>query len=109
MTCYSSLVGTRTFTKLPGYVSYIQGYSPTNGKVYFKDSSGVDLVSANGIRMEILVNGTMDGVTDIVLPTVIPGNVSPMSPIATGPYTSDFLGISYAGSQFVSWASCCVP
>ena len=109
LTCYSNKLGTKTFTELPSYINNILGYSPSQSRAYFKDRSGADLASVNGQRMEILVNGTMAGITDLVMPTVIPGYTSPMTPVTVGPYTANFFGIIYGGKKLVSWAACCVP
>jgi hypothetical protein len=105
--CYSNKQDTKTFVELPSYVSNIIGFSPSQGKVYFRDKSGVELASVNGQRMELLLNAAAS-ISDLVLPSAVPG-ISPLAPITLGPYTANFNGILYAGKKIISWGACCTP
>eukprot|EP00094_Tigriopus_californicus_P011496 TCALIF_11101-PA protein Name:"Protein of unknown function" AED:0.09 eAED:0.09 QI:0/0.77/0.73/0.95/0.48/0.58/46/1495/2737 len=110
MICYSSdrNDGSNVWTELPRYISYIEGYSTTTGRMYFRETeSNAVLSSANGKLIQLndelphdleparMVSGkSLPDFVDVLWPTGIPKGT--------------YHGIHLQGDQMaLQWSSCC--
>lgn len=106
-------------------MDYIQGYSISQGGMYFADKSGGTLFTKDGVRM-IMLNSSFPLPNDLVASEAVPGKGRTMSPVSLeGGYEADFDGVTYQvdmrhlpgvtrltmlqGTKILSWASCCTP
>ena len=109
--CYANHAGTSKFVELPQYIDYIEGYSASDKRMYFKDKSGAILASKDGVRMTIMPigEGMPDDVADAAA-VVVPGSGKDMPAVElAGGYKADFFGVEYNGQKVITWSSCCTP
>lgn len=110
MFCYCSdrLGEPNTWSELPRYVGYIEGFSPLRGRMYFRDSRGTAILSSYNCKDVELT----DALPADIQPAVnVPGIASTAVTDVTWPADTtikgDFKGLYDGTVLLVQWQTCC--
>lgn len=124
MFCYCSIrkweggsenvpVEANTWSELPRYIGYIVGFSPSRGRVYFKDGEGQAVLSSYNCKEVELVDGPIpDDVNDNKAMAVAGLAKTELTEViwpTDDTIKADFDGIYESNKLLVKWRSCCEP
>lgn len=100
-------------TELPRYIGYIVGFSPSRGRVYFKDGEGQAVLSSYNCKEVELVDGPIpDDVNDNKAMAVAGLAKTELTEViwpTDDTIKADFDGIYESNKLLVKWRSCCEP
>ena len=100
-------------TELPRYIGYIVGFSPSRGRVYFRDGEGQAVLSSYNCKEVELVDGPIpDDVNDNKAMAVAGLAKTELTEViwpTDDTIKADFDGIYENNKLLVKWRSCCEP